>query len=87
VRQLAKRRDGFRCVKCGAVVGLEVDHIQPVRTAPELSYELSNLQTLCGSCHSKKTIFEIGIADSPAHAERRKFDVLINELSRSNLEN
>lgn len=61
VRLAAKRRDGFKCVKCGARGRLEVDHIEPVRTHPELSFELANLQTLCGTCHSQKTIIEIGL--------------------------
>ena len=30
---------------------LEVDHIQPVKTHPELEYEPSNLRTLCHACH------------------------------------
>ena len=66
VRYLAKRRDGFKCVKCGAVGRIEVDHIKPVRDAPELAYELSNLQTLCTPCHSRKTRLEIGLGkDDP----------------------
>ena len=54
------RRDGFRCVKCGARGKLEVDHILPVRTHPHLSYALENLQTLCGRCHASKTRLECG---------------------------
>ncbi len=61
VRLQAKRRDGFKCVKCNARGRLEVDHIQPVRTHPELSFDPANLQTLCGTCHSRKTIIEIGL--------------------------
>lgn len=61
LRLEALRRDQFRCVQCGARGGrLEVDHVLPVRTHPELRWELSNLQCLCPSCHSKKTIAEIG---------------------------
>ena len=51
----AKRRDGLRCVQCGARGRLEVDHVQPVRSHPELAFDLDNLQTLCASCHSRKT--------------------------------
>jgi 5-methylcytosine-specific restriction enzyme A len=57
---LCKRRDGFKCVQCGAVTRLEADHIKPVRTHPELGFELTNLQTLCASCHSQKTRIELG---------------------------
>jgi len=63
LRLAAKRRDGFRCVCCRAVGDLEVDHIKPVRDAPELAFELSNLQTLCVRCHSRKTRIEIGMGD------------------------
>lgn len=73
VRLQAKRRDGFKCVTCPARGRLEVDHIKPVRTHPELSFDLANLQTLCRSCHSKKTRVEIGLAphDEPARAAWR----------------
>ena len=64
LRLSAKRRDGWRCVQCGARGRLEVDHIQPVRDAPELAFELKNLQTLCTSCHAKKTIIEAGLQKS-----------------------
>ena len=80
VRLLAKRRDGFKCVSCGASGDLEVDHIQPVRTHPELAYELSNLQTLCVSCHSRKTRIEVGLDEiDPARQAWRDF---VRELSK-----
>jgi 5-methylcytosine-specific restriction endonuclease McrA len=64
VRFQALRRDGFKCVKCGATgCRLEVDHIKPVREAPELSYDLNNVQVLCVPCHSRKTRLEIGLAE------------------------
>lgn len=74
LRLLAKRRDGWRCVKCGARSRLEVDHIKPVRTHPELSFDLTNLQTLCATCHSRKTRVEIGLApnDEPERAAWRE---------------
>jgi 5-methylcytosine-specific restriction enzyme A len=37
-----------------------VDHIVPRRQAPRLAYDPSNLQSLCASCHSKKTAAERG---------------------------
>ena len=46
LRYRAKRRDDWKCVKCGAVGRLEVDHINPVRTHPELAFDLNNLQSL-----------------------------------------
>jgi len=57
-RKAAKDRDGWKCVKCGARGRLEVDHIKGLRDggAP---FDLTNLQTLCISCHAKKTRVEI----------------------------
>ena len=60
LRQQALRRDGFKCVQCGARGRLEVDHIKPVRTHPGLAFILSNLQTLCPQHHTAKTRLECG---------------------------
>jgi HNH endonuclease len=50
------KRDGFRCVYCGAVpsdtVLLECDHIQPVVEGG--TNEVDNLVTACGACNSGK---------------------------------
>lgn len=74
LRLAAKRRDDFRCVKCGATGRLEVDHIQRVKDAPALAFELSNLQTLCTPCHSAKTKIECGFGNevSPARTAWRE---------------
>ena len=73
LRLQAKRRDGFQCQECGARERLEVHHLKPVRTHPELSYDLSNLLTLCGSCHARHTAQELGHGqDNPARAAWRK---------------
>lgn len=79
VRLQALRRDGFKCCECGAVGRLEVHHEKPVRHAPELSFELSNLRTLCGSCHAKITRVEIGLA-GPLHALRQQWQSLVDAL-------
>lgn len=63
VRLSAKRRDGFACVQCGARGRLEVDHVIPVRDAPDRAYDLTNLQTLCVACHSRKTRIEVGMGE------------------------
>lgn len=82
LRMQAKRRDGFRCVACGCVGRLEVDHVKPVRTHPELRFDLSNLQTLCVRCHARKTAIETGIA--PLDPKRREWrDLLKGELQCS----
>ena len=61
LRLQALERDGWQCVQCGTRRRLEVDHIEPVRTHPELSYSLGNLQALCGRCHARKTRIEVGM--------------------------
>lgn len=59
-----KYRDGFLarnplCIECKALgrvtLATDVDHIKPVRDAPELFWEPSNHQPLCGTCHKRKT--------------------------------
>ena len=48
------------CVRCeieGKLIGAKVvDHILDLVDAPELALEISNLQGLCYSCHSRKTL-------------------------------
>jgi 5-methylcytosine-specific restriction endonuclease McrA len=76
----AKRRDGFRCVECGARGRLEVDHVKPVRTHPELAFHLANLQSLCPTCHSRKTRIEVGL--DPLNPARQAWRNLVRELHR-----
>jgi len=48
-----------QCKKRGVIVpGREVDHIKPRSERPDLSLSIDNLQTLCKSCHSRKTARE-----------------------------
>ena len=77
VRLEAKRRDGWKCVDCGARDRLEVHHVERVKDRPELAYELSNLKTLCGRCHARITAIETGIA--PLDPERRKWRDLLTK--------
>ena len=37
---------------------IQVDHIIPLVKRPDLKYEATNLQSLCRSCHGKKTYKE-----------------------------
>jgi 5-methylcytosine-specific restriction enzyme A len=83
VRFLAKRRDGWKCVQCGAVGRLEVDHVKPLRTHPELAFDLANLQSLCPACHSRKTAIETGI--TPLDPERQKWRDLLNPRGKTNV--
>lgn len=51
------RRDQYRCVECkkyGRITEATiVHHIKPYEEYPELSYENSNLESLCTVCHNK----------------------------------
>lgn len=52
-------RDNYQCRSCGAVVSgraAHVDHI--VRRSLTNSDDVDGLQTLCASCHSRKTCAE-----------------------------
>ena len=79
LRQAARRRDNWCCVKCGHRGRIEVDHIKPVRDAPELAFDLTNLQCLCRQCHSRKTRIEMGLA--PYDPEQSKFIAHIRSLT------
>ncbi|MCB1463138.1 MAG: HNH endonuclease [Nitratireductor sp.] len=84
VRLAVKRRDGWKCVECGKAGRLEVHHVQPVRTHPELAFELSNLKSLCPSCHSRRTRIEIGLGqENPA---REAWKRLVAELQPKTLQ-
>lgn len=52
LREAVFVRDGFCCVGCGSADHLAVDHIRPLARGG--SDRISNLQTLCRSCNSKK---------------------------------
>lgn len=58
VRMVVLKRDGRRCVCCGATpetgAVMNVDHIKPRKTHPELALDESNLQVLCGECNHGK---------------------------------
>jgi len=70
LRMAILERDGWQCRECGIGGRLEVDHVVPVRTAPERAFDPANCQALCRRCHSSKTRAEVGWApvhSSPAH--------------------
>lgn len=46
-------RDGNKCTKCGATENLQVHHIKPRKTHPELVMDEDNCVTLCILCHIK----------------------------------
>lgn len=81
LRQQALRRDGFACLCCGARGRLEVDHIKPVRSHPELAWDLGNLQSLCPSCHTRKTRLECG--HPPLSEDRSKWRTAVRQLEET----
>ncbi|WP_386176473.1 hypothetical protein [Sulfitobacter sp. R86518] len=56
----------------------------PVRTHPELSYSLSNLQMLCGPCHARKTRIEVG--HKPLTPKRQEWRDLLRDMQRNPVE-
>ena len=52
-RKNCYRRDGDRCVKCGATEELTVDHVIP-KSMEGGTCQLLNLQTMCKTCNSDK---------------------------------
>lgn len=52
VRELILERDEWKCLKCGDVTDLEIDHVLPV--AKGGSSDLNNLQVLCKACNRAK---------------------------------
>lgn len=47
------------CERCGCSDNLQTHHIIPVRLAPALALDRSNLQVLCRLCHQRETAKEI----------------------------
>lgn len=43
------------CAHCHEAPAQVVDHITPVRLAPDRFYDLTNLQPLCHRCHNVKS--------------------------------
>jgi 5-methylcytosine-specific restriction endonuclease McrA len=56
LRRRVLERDGYRCRECGRMAD-QVDHIVPVRLGGA-QFDMDNCQSLCASCHSKKTARE-----------------------------
>lgn len=58
VRLQALRRDGWRCVFCGADLRgkgrSRVDHIVPWKKDPRLAFSVANLRCICVNCDAKR---------------------------------
>ena len=53
IREFIFKRDNYRCLCCDSNKKLSIDHIIPVNKNGK--NKISNLQTLCKSCNSKKS--------------------------------
>lgn len=53
-KRVSKSKDKLYCVDCGAVEGLQSDHILPRSKYPKLALNISNLCIRCGPCNQKK---------------------------------
>ena len=60
VRKHVLVRDNYECQDCGFTEKaiMQVDHILPKSTHPELMYKSENCITLCPNCHARKTVSE-----------------------------
>lgn len=70
LRQVALKRDGYRCVMCSVDVSgkgkARVDHVHPVKTHSHLKLRLDNLRVLCGSCDNQRHHFDkLGKGQAP----------------------
>jgi len=69
-REVILARDEYLCVKClerGILTpAVDVDHIKELKDYPELCLVDSNLQSLCKSCHSKKTYNQNAYVSGPS---------------------
>lgn len=82
LRLLTLQRDGWQCVQCGAFgPRLEIDHIEPVRDAPERAHDPDNLQTLCTPCHTRKTGRENGALPPPKGSQ--EWRQLLRDMQRN----
>jgi 5-methylcytosine-specific restriction enzyme A len=53
IREIAKRRDGYRCRHCGSTEKIEAHHVQGLAEGGS-AFSLENIITLCPDCHRKE---------------------------------
>ena len=76
IRQIVKKRDGYKCRNCGFGGRLEVDHIVPIAQGGD-PFDLSNLRSLCRGCHLQIT----GKGNrKPVSPERAAWNKLVDAL-------
>jgi len=83
-RSLVMKRDGYRCLYCGATENLTLDHIMPQSRGGIDSWE--NLATCCGSCNVKKGNRTPGEAEMPLLKQvKRPYNKLHLTINTSNV--
>lgn len=86
---------GGRCVRCGAVDCLEIDHVDRATKSFDLSKrwgvaqatwlaELAKCQLLCEPCHKAKTVGEMTTRQHGTHAMYRKGGCRCDECVTAN---
>ena len=68
-REIAFKRDGYKCRMCGATENLEGHHIGYELMGTD--YDYLEVQTLCHSCHTKVTAIQKGLKPEKEVAEER----------------
>jgi 5-methylcytosine-specific restriction endonuclease McrA len=71
-RTAARQRDGQRCRQCGSSKALAVHHVTPISEGGD-RYALSNLITLCRSCHEAQHQGDRGSTGREAALPRASF--------------
>jgi len=84
LRHQILEKANWQCRECGETRSLEVDHIEPVRTAPKRAFDPANLQVLCRKCHSSKTRREVGLPPVHQSPARDAWAKAVAELATEN---
>ena len=59
-RKLLIERDGCACRHCGSTENIQAHHVQPIKDAPALRWDIENGILLCAPCHSNLHKMKIG---------------------------
>ena len=83
-RSLIMKRDGYKCLYCGCIENLTLDHIMPQSRGG--NNEWTNLATCCGSCNVKKGNRTPGEAEMPLTKQvKRPYNKLHLTINTSNV--
>lgn len=68
-RKKVLKRDGYNCQRCGTSDAvLQVHHLTPISEGG--GHELSNLETVCRSCHAAEHPTKVAISEAVANNQR-----------------